>query len=204
MSWMYLNRPRLVLALFIVLVFSATAGVFYFTRPLTPPSESMDKELLNAVKQTVSPSDIQTVLHMQEISDSVVNLQLFTTCHETSTCSVHTALGFAQTGAYSSQDKLLIHVEIEAEADNGDAVFGDSRCAAAWRAKDSTWTIQVSNTKNANAHFALSGDFDELDQVPAFEGRDSVLNIIWSIRRGIVKTIGDGRWSSNQRRVTCG
>lgn len=202
MSWKAHNRESVALALFIALVTSAVASLAYLTQPFNP-NESFDEELMNAVKATVAPSDIQAVLHVQNLADSVVNLQLLTACSATPDCSVHTAMGFAAAGGVASQSKLVVRVHIEAEVELAWSEMPISQCLTVWKPKRSIWAIQMPNISHPGEFSTIAGDFAELDKVPTFAGRDSLLNIVRSIRIGVLDIISVKRHSVELSRETC-
>lgn len=195
------NRESVALALFIAFVTSAVAGILYFTQPLTS-NEDLDKELMDAVKASVSPSDIKTVLHSQNLAESVVNLQLFTACRAITDCSVRTAMGFAP-GDVPSQSKFVVSVHVEAEVEPAWSEMPISQCSTVWKPKRSTWTIQMPDVSNPDELSTIAGDFAELDDLPRFEGRDSVLNIVRSIRKGILNAISLQRRPTNLSKEEC-
>lgn len=202
MSWIAHNRESFALALFIAFVTSAVAGVLYLTQP-NNPNEDLDEELMDAVKAAVSPSDIKTVLHVQNLSESVVNLQLFTACGATPDCSIHTAMGFAAAGDVPSQSKFVVRVHIEAEVEPAWSEMPVSQCSIGWKPKRSTWAIQMPDVSNPNERSTIVGDFAELEQVPAFDGRDSVVNIVRSIRTGVLDVITVKRQPTDLSKEAC-
>lgn len=202
MSYKAHNRERLALALFVAFVTLAVSGMLYYTRPLNL-NEDIDEELMDAVQAAVAPSDIKTVLHVQNLAESVVNLQLFTACGKTPDCSVHTAMGFAAAEEAASQNQLVVRVHVEAEVELAWSEMPMSQCSSVWKPKRSTWAIQMPNASHPNELSTIAGDFAELDQVPAFEGRDSVLNIVRSIRLGILDTISVSRQASDLSKDAC-
>lgn len=202
MSWIAHNRESVALALFIAFVTSAVAGVLYLTQP-NNPNDDLDEELMDAVKAAVSPSDIKTVLHVQNLSESVVNLQLFTACGVTPDCSVHTAMGFAAGGPVASPNKLIVRVHIEAETATDWTEMPVSGCTTIWKPKRSTWAIQMPDVSKPDELSTIAGDFAELDQAPQFDGRESVLNIVQSIRMGILETISVNRRATDLSKEAC-
>ncbi len=202
MTWIARNRECLALALFIAVVTSAVGGVLYLTQPFNP-NEDLDEELIDAVKTAVSSSDIKAVLHVQNLSESVVNLQLFTACSATPDCSVHTAMGFAAAGDVPAQSKLVVRVHIEAEVEQAWSEMPMSQCSTVWKPKRSTWAIELPDASNPNKLSTIAGDFAELDQVPAFDGRDSVINIVRSIRMGVLDIISVKRQVTDLSKEAC-
>ena len=75
MSWTNLKRPGFILATCIFVFIVAIASVLYFTRPIEMSSDAMDKQLLDAIKKTVSPFDIKSFIDTQKIENSIVNLR---------------------------------------------------------------------------------------------------------------------------------
>lgn len=202
MHWNVCNRPALVQALFVAFVTAAVIGALYYTRSVNSNAD-LDKKLMNAVKAAVSPSDIKTVLHVQHLPQSIVNLQLFTVCNATPECSVHTAIGFAAAGKVASKSKLIVHVHIEAEGMTDGPEMVNAECSTVWNPRRSTWSIQLPSTSNPNELSTVAGDFAELEQMPAFDGRDSVQNIVRSIRVSILKTISVHPSSADSVKEAC-
>jgi len=201
MSWMILRRPRFILAAFVFLFLLAIAGILHFTRPLEMSSDAMDKQLLNSVKNTASPFDIRGFIETQKIKDSVVNLQLFTVCNESKRCSVYTFMGFAEAGVGNPESTLFVEVETEAEGNR--TSYLDSNCEPLWRIKKSNWAIKILTDGGQGETLLAHGDFEDINRMIAFDGRNYAISILHSMQRAIASRITDESTLTNEPGMQC-
>lgn len=201
MSWINLKRPRFILPTFVILFLLAIAGILYFNRPLEMSSDAMDKQLLNSVKDTTSSFDIKGFIETQKIKDSIVNLQLFTVCNETKRCSVYTFMGFAEDGGGNPESTLF--VEVETEANRNKTSYLDSNCEPLWRIAKSNWAIKILTDGGQGETLLAHGDFEDINRMIAFDGRNYAINILHSMQRAIVTRINEENSLRNEPGAQC-
>lgn len=200
MSWMTLKRLGLILATFIFIFIVAITGILYFNRPMEMSSDAMDKQLLESVKETVSPVDIKSFIDMRDFKKSVVSLHLFTVCNETRNCSVYAFMGFAETGEGKPETTLFVEVETEAE---GSRTSNFGNCEPLWRFKKSNWAIKILNDEGQGEALLAHGEFRDINRMIVFNGRSSAINILQSMQRAIVTRINEEHSISNERGLQC-
>lgn len=201
MIWMNLKCPGFILAAFVFVFLVAIASVLYFTRPMEMSSDAMDKQLLDAIKKTVSPFDIKSFIDTQKIENSIVNLHLFTVCNETKRCSVYAFIGFSEVGNGRPESTLFVEVEIQAEENRTSKLGGN--CEPLWRFKKSNWAIKILNDGGQGEALLAHGDFNDINRMSTFDGRSSAINILHSMQRAIVTRISEERSTTNAPGVQC-